>query len=158
MISDLSKNDNQTSQNAAAQPELTNGTPKRIEVVKDFHRHASDFVNPDKTYQIYIHDETDGDTYRVLEAGDEVAIRLALPEQVSARTLTRDAYFVYNGTYMAHTCYCIEGNYSPTGFASLGAIGGRDHQRGDFIWKFKEVAKKWATSTCYFKCQISYNT
>lgn len=205
LMSFLSKNDNQASQNNTVETEVTSDRAKKINVVKDFHGHASDFVNPGRTYQIYIHDETGGDTYRMLEADSEAALRLALPEQVESGEIPISlcqwqchqkglSLYFYNrstGMYLSFDCddlergasnlgvsprscfdkdclfrlqrnidgaymflhryegyiYAlsidiIEDNYSPTNFSGLGAIAERYHQRGDFIWKFKEVTKK----------------
>lgn len=204
LMSFLSENDTQASQNNAPQTQVTSDNAKQIKVVKDFHRHASDFVTPGKIYQIYIHDETDGDTYRMLETDDGASLRLALPEQVESGAIpisycqwqcrqkglrlhfynrstgmylcfdcddveggncslgaaprecfdrsclfhlqrnTDGAYMFlhrYEGFMYALSIEIIENNYSPSNFSGLYAIAEKDHQRGDFIWKFKEVAK-----------------
>ncbi|KAF3398965.1 hypothetical protein DPV78_006462 [Talaromyces pinophilus] len=81
----LSKNEDQASQKATAPTEATNDQAKSIKVVKDFHRHASDFVYPGRTYQIYVQDHaTDHDYYRMLYSHPALLLQLASPEQVES--------------------------------------------------------------------------
>lgn len=202
----LSKNENQASQNDTVQTGATKDKTKKIKVVKDFHRHASDFVHPGHSYQIYIQDHaTDDDTYRMLYSDPALLLQLASPEQVESGEIRASrcqwkcyqkglSHYFYNpatklylnlycddvkseqtslglkpryrfekdslfrlqrnadGAYMflhdfkgrIHAVAVIieEVNYCPSNFGGIFAALESEHERGNFIWKFKEVTKK----------------
>ncbi|KAI7968150.1 hypothetical protein EIK77_010320 [Talaromyces pinophilus] len=201
----LSKNEAQASQKATAPTEATNDQAKSIKVVKDFHRHASDFVYPGRTYQVYVQDHaTDHDCYRMLYSHPALLLQLASPEQVESGEVRASrcnckcfkkgaSFYFYNpatkfylnfycddlksestslgltlrvsfekdrlfrlqrntdGEYMflhnfegriyAVAVLIDEINYCPSNHGGIYAALKSEHERGEFIWKFKEVTK-----------------